>query len=258
MSTQRIDQILGKPGKMISASKGQYNFDNPDNFVIFNANVCTETGKLWHGDLDLTLELDKLIQAATELDLTLYILYEMDARFENENKPLIEKAALTVHANGTHQLRVSLKEFYNIDKGVYKLIKTEPEAEKELPLHLEGDYFEENYIKLLKIDSRKLKGSKTKGPLEQLDKLLIKEFESRRIDISTIEQLIFSKVSEVKLTELIKTHLINIRGLKEGTYGLQRELNWIPFFLPATFQGSKKGPTWAEDNCIYVRLKHEE
>jgi hypothetical protein len=74
-------------GRMISGSKSGYKEKYPDNKVVFNANIVTRSrGKIWYGDLDLTLDTEKLQQIATALAEPLYVLYEMDARFENEDQ----------------------------------------------------------------------------------------------------------------------------------------------------------------------------
>ena len=73
-------------GRMISGSKSGYMSRNPNNNVVFNANIVTKkSGKVWHGDLDITLDIDKLKSVAVKLNEDLYILREMDARFENES-----------------------------------------------------------------------------------------------------------------------------------------------------------------------------
>ncbi|HPI82387.1 MAG TPA: hypothetical protein PK122_04105 [Candidatus Paceibacterota bacterium] len=74
--------------RMISGSKSGYRDRFPDHFVIFNANIVTESrGKVWFGDLDLDLDAFNLMNVAKDLKEPLYILYEMDARFENEDQP---------------------------------------------------------------------------------------------------------------------------------------------------------------------------
>jgi hypothetical protein len=74
--------------RMISGSKSGYKEKYPDNKVVFNANIVTESrGKIWFGDLDLTLDTAQLMNVARELKEPLYVLREMDARFENENQP---------------------------------------------------------------------------------------------------------------------------------------------------------------------------
>lgn len=72
--------------RMVGYSKTFYRQEHPDHVVVFNANVFTESsGKVWYGDLDLTLDSDKLTSIANEIGEPLYVLYEMDGRFENEN-----------------------------------------------------------------------------------------------------------------------------------------------------------------------------
>lgn len=75
-------------GRMISGSKSGYRDRFPDHFIIFNANIVIESrGKVWYGDLDITIDGPKLSEVSKKLGENLYILYEMDARFENENMP---------------------------------------------------------------------------------------------------------------------------------------------------------------------------
>jgi len=77
--------------RMISGSKTGYTKKYPNNLVIFNANVIIKSvGKIWHGDLDLTYDALILKQIADELGEPLYVLYEMYARFGNENRPVEE------------------------------------------------------------------------------------------------------------------------------------------------------------------------
>jgi len=99
-----ISQTLGFPGRMISGSKSGYHKNYPNHLVIFNANVCTDKNKIWYGDLDLTLDKDKLSSLAVALDQDMYVLYEMDGRFENENSPIIKSAAVIFKADGTCEL----------------------------------------------------------------------------------------------------------------------------------------------------------
>ena len=76
-------------GRMISGSKSGYRERFPNNDAVFNANIVIATrGKVWYGDLDLTLDEEKLKEIAKTLGEPLYILREMDARFENEDKEI--------------------------------------------------------------------------------------------------------------------------------------------------------------------------
>lgn len=85
-------EILGMPGRMVSASKSGYSTAHPDNIVVFNSNVCTESGKIWYGDIDVTLDEAKLKELAEAIGERIYVIYEMDGRFENEAKPKLDDA----------------------------------------------------------------------------------------------------------------------------------------------------------------------
>jgi hypothetical protein len=90
-------------GRMIGASKSTYCKEHQGELVIFNANVITKNnGKIWYGDLNVTLDFDNLKNVADQLGEDLYILMEGDARFGYENSPievLIAKARTTIKCN---------------------------------------------------------------------------------------------------------------------------------------------------------------
>ena len=88
-------EILGSPGRMVSASKVDYSRENPNNTVVFNSNVCTKEGKIWYGDIDVTKDAGKLVELADALDEHIYVIREMDGRFENEAKPKLDTAVYT-------------------------------------------------------------------------------------------------------------------------------------------------------------------
>lgn len=73
-------------GRMIGASKSGYRKKYPDNEVFFNANIFTvEDGKIWWGDIDYTVDKPTLEKVANAFGRTLYILKELDGRWEKEN-----------------------------------------------------------------------------------------------------------------------------------------------------------------------------
>ena len=79
-------------GRMISPYK-----ESPKGCTcVWNANVMTSSeGKVWYGDINITRDGEKLKQIAETLGETLYVLREMDCRFESEHdsiKTLIEKS----------------------------------------------------------------------------------------------------------------------------------------------------------------------
>jgi hypothetical protein len=86
-----------RSGRMMSGSKR-----GPEGHVcVWNANLCTKDGgKFWFGDLDLTDDAADLKALAAEKGCDVYVLREMDARFHNEAKPLLENAVAVVTPNG--------------------------------------------------------------------------------------------------------------------------------------------------------------
>lgn len=90
-------------GRMIAPSKSAYCKDHQGELVIFNANILTKThGKVWYGDINVTLDFDNLKNIADQIGEDLYILMEGDARFGYENQPiesLITKARTVIKCN---------------------------------------------------------------------------------------------------------------------------------------------------------------
>lgn len=74
-------------GRLISGSKSGYLSKHPQNNVMFNANIFTpEMGKIWYGDLDLTLDCKILQEICEEINSEMIIVYEMYGRFGAENR----------------------------------------------------------------------------------------------------------------------------------------------------------------------------
>ena len=77
--------------RMLGGYKLDYSEEHEGDLVIFNANVLMPNyGKVWFGDLNLTEDYKTLKKISESLNTTLYILWEMDARFGEEDKPIDE------------------------------------------------------------------------------------------------------------------------------------------------------------------------
>lgn len=85
-------------GRMIGSSKSGYMAKHPDHVVVFNANVYTKDPivKVWYGDLDLTTDAEKLKELSRTIGFNLYVLREMDGRFDNEVNPKIDRSVALV------------------------------------------------------------------------------------------------------------------------------------------------------------------
>ena len=72
LSKEQVLDELQKGGfhvaRMLSGSKSYYSSKYPNNVVFFNANMVDEKiGKVWYGDLDLTVDSKKIIKIAKKL-----------------------------------------------------------------------------------------------------------------------------------------------------------------------------------------------
>lgn len=84
-------------GRMISSSKTSPKGET----CVFNANLCTKgKGKFWFGDLNLTRDVEQLKLAAKERGEDVYVLREIDARFQNEANPRFENAVARIEPSG--------------------------------------------------------------------------------------------------------------------------------------------------------------
>ena len=95
MSVMEIQKHFDAHGfydaRMFGGSKVDYHSKHRDDLIVFNANVLMPNyGKVWYGDLNLTQDYIILKSIADSLDTTLYVLWESDARFGEENKPIDE------------------------------------------------------------------------------------------------------------------------------------------------------------------------
>ena len=113
--------LLGPAGRMICASKTGYHKLYPNNVAIFNANLVTKIGKkykkFWYGDLDLTVDLHNLLVISKEAKKEIYVLYEMDARFDNEDKPNIDNYIMKISESEVGILDRFQKYFRFDDEG---------------------------------------------------------------------------------------------------------------------------------------------
>jgi hypothetical protein len=69
--------------------------------------------KIWWGDLDLTFDHGKLLKASEKLEAALYVLYEMDGRFENNDDPIINRYIAKYDASAAQNLQVEVSDYYS-------------------------------------------------------------------------------------------------------------------------------------------------
>lgn len=89
--------ILGPVDRMLCQSKSCYRAAHRDHVILFNANLVTESrGKIWFGDLDLTIDRERLLRLADSLGEPLYVLREFDARFRAARDPALHQAVTVI------------------------------------------------------------------------------------------------------------------------------------------------------------------
>jgi len=246
-----IEKSLGRCGYLISMSKGRYRFNNPYNFVIFNANLYIDSDCVWYGDIDITLSEKKLIKLAKKLKKEIKILYEKYGRNfgDPDFKPNFQKTAFMVTPDGICKYDTN---YYEKRDG--KLLGVIFE-EQELPEYNNAAYDERDYIKLIEFPSIKdLKSNKKEmSPYFNFynyikNKLKIKE-DNIYINPSKIHII---KEDNDRLEKVVEDWIK--KYYTDDPYSLQKELMLHSYDLgPSYFIDSKKGPNWAKPNTIYIK-----
>jgi hypothetical protein len=248
----KIMEILGPSGRMLSASKGRYTFNNPNNIVIFNANIFnSKKEKIWYGDLDLSSkDIDNINKLAIELKNTLYILREMDGRFEYKNNPKLKAAIYKTNKKG-FSFNKDLK--LMCINGIHYYSKEPFKKQIRLPKHADKDYKEEEFIIKIKINPEKYKNDPFNKLYEFLDDRLI-NLNYTKEDLQSI-LLYCTKETENALLKIVEQFLIKKHKLKKGSYDLESTLSWAVLDLPFCFSGSLQGPAWAKKDYIYIKFR---
>jgi hypothetical protein len=159
---------------MVGGSKSIYRYDNPKNLVVFNSNVCTrEDGKIWYGDIDVTLDIDKLKQLAQDLKKSVYVLYEMAGRFENSEKPDFNDFAAIVQPDGTLMSKVS--EYVYVVDGI-PYVKTEDELESLRSAHKPHLLNESDFEPIELPDLKTFKVTKKSDPMGQFQNYFVDKY----------------------------------------------------------------------------------
>lgn len=237
---------LGSLGRMVNSSKGQYLYDNPKNLIVFNANVFIDDEKIWYGDLDLTLDLPKLLELAQDLDLrhvNLSVYTEIGGRFEHETKPDPEQLILNV-AQGSLFLSAKYQEYYEFVNERFEKKPIKP-TKKQKPEIIEHDKSEFTpLLTLSDLNQFRAEGKEyTECPYYKFYVPIAKKL-GLQLQCSTV--YVHPKVDK-KLKVLTRTWLKKFHKL-DG-YKLQKELSWLWLDIsPSTFESS-----WVKENTVYIK-----
>lgn len=132
VSNKILQITVGFPGRLMTGSKSGYCKTYPENAALFNANLVVPEGdgfsKIWNGDLDLTLDGEKILKLSEKIKLPIYVLREMDAhRCDPEEEPRIEKHIALYDSSHPQNLQVKIgssqTQYYTQELNVIKLVK---------------------------------------------------------------------------------------------------------------------------------------
>jgi len=210
-------------GRMISHSKSGYYNTHKWHKVVFNANIYVMYRqvpvKIWYGDLDISLDGDKLKEVSKILDTKLYILRESDGRFVDESNVDIEK-----------------KSFWNTEEETpyvdAKYIKYK-EQESKYEREIEGIYQKISILKNDYTDSKLpiVKELKTIGSRDVISKITfpfkyIKDELGKEKDKYDKFGNKYKKEDNLMVNLLLDKYLIKKFKLKKG-----REINYSSFWI---------------------------
>lgn len=244
------EKFLGYAGTMLSGSKSIYRHAHPSNVVVFNANVCTKKNKvIWHGDLDLTLSYKKLQSLSAELKTSIYVLYEGDARFSNENSPRFER-----HVGLFTKNHSSINSQYNyIDKtGIPKQYTSKEIAIKFPPPPKEPTIYDKKDYKSVKLPNlTNFTIIKNTSPFLKFQEYFNKKYGKAvggelSLKLWVTEEYYMQLETLVKKT--VKKTYSYIHPVK-----LEQTISWEMFnHGPNHFENT---PEWAKQSLGYIKLQ---
>lgn len=120
--TDLIIEKVARLDNLISWSKSGFSKNKPKHLAVFNANIVINGEKVWYGDLDLSISKPDLQSVAKQENVDLYVIYEQDGRFDNEDKPKLDRPVVIYHGDGTIMYGefVELKKFEGLGTKVNK------------------------------------------------------------------------------------------------------------------------------------------
>jgi hypothetical protein len=245
--TEIVTKKLGIKGSIITSSKGRYRYNNPNNIVVFNANIVSNKKVIWHGDIDISVDYKKLINIGKEIG-KYYIIHEMDGRFEKASKPDTTNFVAMVDGNGIildhkHEYKyVNGAAFYAPEKNVEP--KTSPSPyEKEAKKFTDVDF---PHLKTFKTRSKKI------SPLTLMHQYII---DTCGGDIDKAQKIYdsmyFTKSLDKEFENIMRSYFKNV--YKMDGYDLEREMNWLVLSTPGNLASYGLNPSWAVDGKVYIK-----
>lgn len=241
---------LGHMGRMVGGSKSIYRYDNPDHYVIFNANILTKNnGKVWYGDLDITLDLETLRELAKDLGQNIFIFYESDARFGKEENPDYAEAAVEIHGHdGRTLLRQSDYVYFSKKDGSVR-VKTDEEIEKDAPARVPTLHDENDYDAVELPDLKTIKVTKKEDPLSQFQKYFIEKYGKEKA-VEIYRRMYVTKSYNDGLEKLATKYC---KKQYPGLHPVKVEQSVAMYMLDMSPMNFQDEQPWEKPNTGYVR-----
>jgi hypothetical protein len=237
--------------------------------------------KVWYGDLDLTLEEDKLIILSRLLEASVFIIRETGGRFENDGNPNLQEVVYQVSSGGASSTETQVfdtRYYERNNKGqlIYKSLPSpsDEEIEKQkrkiqksykkkdfeivdLKLHsledFDGDkeeYDAWNYFEVSRFFDNV---SKDITPYHNYINFLKDHLQ---VDVSKdYLQYYITKEDSEALKTMFK-YWIKIYDPFASEYRIEQTVAWTSFDVgPSYFQET---PTWAHEGKLYRKKPKEE
>ena len=272
-------EILGKEGRIISASKSLYSKLLPLHVPVFNANVILGEEKVWYGDLDITTEEEKLKQLSEKTGKPVYVLSEFKGRFENENSPILDNYIYKYFKGASYHSKY-LKRFtytpppapvqnnrlvqtHVADTWNFTLQITEPEPSQEEIVRrvneAKAHFKKENFTKIAYPDDAPVFSSFLEGCTQYISPYT--NFREWLRTSLSIELEIDDNPAEIYLTDGDYEDLLMAQEAWFKVLGSRFSVTNqdIRLLGPTHFWGAPKGysaqPDWVQEEHLYVRKR---
>lgn len=248
------EKYLGSSGGHFG-SKSVYTWDNPRNLVVFNANLVTEDGiKIWYGDLDLTLDYQKIEKISREIGKALFVLPEMSARFENEANPKLDEFIYKVSTTKNSSAASLCKsDFYYFEMLTPRSLTIEeykerhPEPKKNIK-----KYKESNYTRIKLPNLNNIKAEKGYSYVDAFQTYFISKYGKERAAKIYTNLFITPKYYELLKDAARKQIKKTFKYLHPAK--VESQLGFEQLEMPISFESQ---PDWAKDQYGYVRKKRK-
>lgn len=231
---------------------------------------CHALEKVWYGDLDLTLEEDKLIILSRLLDASVFLVREMDGRFDNERVPNLKESICQINPYAATEFNTRYYERNGHNQLIHKSLPTPSDEEiKKQKLKIQKSYKKKDFeIVDLKLYSLEDDFEGDKNEYDDWNYFEVSRFfdnvskdvtpyhnyinflkDHLQFDVNKDYQLYYiTKEDSEALKELFK-YWLKVYEPFSSDYRIEQTVAWTSFDIgPNYFQET---PSWAQEGRLY-------